>query len=295
MRKCFIIVALISLVSLPALAQSDTTKADKYGWKKSLLANLNLTQNHFDNWAEGGESSFAWQFSILGKYNNIQPHYTWKNSLKLEYGRTQLSDKASRKSADEINFESVFTYLLNIYVNPYVSLTAKTQFYNGYKYAEDESRVQVSKFFDPGYITQSIGFGYEPFEELTTRLGFAAKETFADEFAALYSDDPETPDEIETVRVELGLQSTTELNVALHENIALGSKLNIFTTLQEEPLAITGEEELNVDVDWDTSISGKVTELVNVNLNVRVFYDGQISPKRQIKQVLSVGFSYVVL
>jgi cytochrome c oxidase assembly protein Cox11 len=50
-----------------------------------------------------------------------------------------------------------------------------------------------------------------------------------------------------------------------------------------------------VDVNWDNMFSSKISNLLSVSLNVRMFYDKDISSKRQLKQVLALGLSYALL
>ncbi len=52
-------------------------------------------------------------------------------------------------------------------------------------------------FFDPGYVSQALGFQYSHGEIFSSRLGVALQQTFANKFAAAYTDDIETTDKIE--------------------------------------------------------------------------------------------------
>ncbi|MCK5078211.1 MAG: DUF3078 domain-containing protein, partial [Calditrichia bacterium] len=87
---------------------------------------------------------------------NDQEKYNWSNAGKISYGKTKVSGADARKSADEIRLESVFTFKMGAYVNPYVALTGETQLTNAYKFS-DSSKVEISNFLDPGYFTESIG------------------------------------------------------------------------------------------------------------------------------------------
>ena len=181
-RKFILIISIIifAMNSSP-FAQETKEQKPKFGWKNQVVGSFNLIQISFDNWDQGGENSLAWQFNLNSKFENEQKRYNLSNTSKLSYGKTKLGDTEARKSVDEMKLESVLTYKLGAYVNPYLALTAKTQFTAGYTYI-DTSRTKTSDFLDPGYFTQSIGFGYAPFEELKTRLGFTLKETITKNF-----------------------------------------------------------------------------------------------------------------
>jgi len=211
-------------------AQEAPKEEPKFGWKNALVGNMNITQTSFDNWAQGGDNSSAWQLNINGEARNSAVNYKWDNSGKIAYGRTKIAGIESRKSVDEIKAESVFTYLLGTYVNPYVAATGQTQFTAGYDYKKDP-KTEISNILDPGYFTQSAGLGYEPYSGFKTRLGFAVKETITRNFPAPYADDPKT-EEIEKTKIEPGLESVTDFTKALIGNILLTSKLEIFSNFK---------------------------------------------------------------
>ena len=50
-----------------------------------------------------------------------------------------------------------------------------------------------------------------------------------------------------------------------------------------------------IDVNWNTLISAKITKLIAVNFNVKLIYDRDVSVKRQLKQALTVGLTYTLL
>jgi hypothetical protein len=51
----FVSAALFILLALTfTFAQEAAEEKPDYGWKKEGVANLNFTQNQFDNWSQGG-------------------------------------------------------------------------------------------------------------------------------------------------------------------------------------------------------------------------------------------------
>lgn len=282
----FISVLYTLILSITLLySQEEKKEEPKYGWTKEVVGSLNLTQASFDNWSQGGENSLAWQINFNGKFINDQQIYNWTTTGKLAYGQSKLGDLESRKSIDEIRLESVYIHKLNLYVNPYIAVSGETQFDRGYKYTET-SKVQISNFFDPAYFTQSAGIGFSQKEQFKTRLGAALKETITRDFPVPYADDPDTPDKIEKTKVELGAESVTDYSQKLAENTIFTSKLELFTNFKA----------LNqVDVKWDNIFTAEVSKYVNVNLNFKLFYDRDISLKRQLKQSLAIGLTYTFL
>lgn len=283
MKKISIILIFILTGITTVFAQQKAQP--KIGWTHSAVGNLNFTQNQFDNWTGGGENSWAWQTNMDAKFNYNQPEYKWTNSGKLTYGKTKIGSASAKKSADEIRLETVFSKKLGIPVNPYIGATALTQFAPGYKYLGDTAKVEISNFMDPGYFTQSLGLDYNPNDQFATRMGAALKETITDQYAGIYTDDPNTS-EIEKTKVEFGVTSITNVSLHLNKIILFQSRLDLFSDLST----------LNqTDVDWDNTFTASVAKYLNVNFNFRIFYDRDLSKRRQLKQSLSVGLTYTLI
>jgi hypothetical protein len=273
---------IIGLCFAGAFAEEEE---QKLGWETELIANFNFTQASFDNWSQGGENTLGWQAGLNGKFIHFGARHEWLNGGKLAYGMQKVGDEDSRKSVDEISLETVYTYKAGFYVDPYVAATALTQFSKGYEY-DDSGKTAVSDFLDPGYFTQSAGVGRTYGDVFRSRLGVAVKETITDKHPVPYADDPETEDEIEDTKVEVGMESVSELSLSLAENLMFTSKLDLFSNL---------EASNEIDVTWDNLLTAKVQEYVNVSLNVKIFYDRDISKKRQLKQSLAIGLTYALM
>lgn len=286
MRKtrCMICFAvLISGFGRFAFAQeADTT----FGWNNEIISNLNLTQASFKDWQEGGENSLAWQISLSGDFVKEEAAYSWVNSSKFVLGFAKISGRSARKSADEIRLESVYTRKLSKYLNPVASVTAKTQVAAGYMYDDQDNRTRISAFIDPGHFTQNLGVGYSASADTKTRLSLSLKETVANTFAARFTDDAETADEIEKTRIEVGLSSVSNTKYNLHENIIFKSRLELFS-------AFDGFDR--IDYLWENDLVLKVTKYINVNIDVDILYDKDIFDKRQARQSMAVGLTYTFL
>ena len=266
-------------------AQDATTEEVSFGWQKELVGGINLSQTSFDNWSQGGENSFAWQMNLNGKFINDQKNTNWSNMGKFTFGSTKTGDDESKKTIDEIKLESVLTYKLNFFVNPYIAGTAETQFAPGYHYGDGSDKIQMSDFMDPAYFRESVGVGYQPHDIIKTRLGAAMKQTLTTDFPVPFADDPGTS-KTEKAKNEFGAESVTDMSWKLAENSIFDSKLELFSTLSSID---------EVDVNWDNILTTKLSKYLNVNFNFKLFYDRDISPKRQIKQAIAVGIMYSFL
>ncbi|MBM4176133.1 MAG: DUF3078 domain-containing protein [Ignavibacteria bacterium] len=278
------IIVFIIIFTISSSVYSQDEKKPEYSWKKAVIGNLNLTQAAFENWAAGGENTLAWQLNFNTNFTLDEEKFNWANKGKFTFGQTKVGDQDTRKSDDEINLESVLIYKLGIYVNPFASVSFVSQFAKGYNY-KDTATPAISNFMDPGYVTLSAGIGYSPGDYLKTRFGGAMKITTTKDFPTPYADDPKTPT-IEKTRTEWGLTSVTDYQRKIHDNIIYSSKLEMFSNLK----AIN-----EVDVRWDNLFSAKVTEYIAVGLNIQLFYDKDLSVKRQLKEALTLGITYSIL
>ncbi|MBD3181793.1 DUF3078 domain-containing protein [Candidatus Poribacteria bacterium] len=278
----FFISVLMCFTYSLAFGQEGEEAAPPKTLHHSIVAGLSLSQVAFQDWAKGGENSVAWTTTLDGKSTYDPEKINWANTYKFAFGQTKLGSDDFRKTDDNIDLESVFTYKTGFYINPYAAATLKTQFLKGYEYDDEGEKTAVSKFFDPAYLTQSAGVGYEPIKQVKTRLGAAVREIITGEFNS-YSDDPETED-IEEIRFDAGFESVTEGEWNLRQNVILKSKLEIFVALTEPRDAA---------IRSDSTLAIKVSKNVNVNLNVLIVKDETLSEKTQIKESLAVGFSYI--
>jgi Protein of unknown function (DUF3078) len=264
-----------------AKLQQDTTKP--FGWTHKVVTGLNFTQVSYKDWTQGGQNALAYTLWLNGSSIQDMEKTNWSNSYKFAFGQARLSGQGLRKTDDEIFLESLLIYKLWTYINPYASFTMRTQFARGYEYPGG-NEVPVSKFFDPAYLTQSLGAAYKPIPEVTTRLGVGVREIVTSDFNG-YADDPTTP-EIEKVRVNGGIESVTDAEWDFAENLQLKSKLEMFA-------AFNSLDE--IIVRSDNTITAKVNKFVTVGFNVLLVNDVTASRKTQIKEVLAIGVSYTLL
>jgi hypothetical protein len=115
-------------------------------------------------------------------------------------------------------------------------------------------------------------------------MGIALQETFTSEFRN-YSDDPDTKMEAEAFKLETGLESVTDSEFEILENVLYQSKLRLFTRFNA----------LDVwDVRWDNLIFSKINKYLTVSISALMLYEKSMSPKTQLKQALQVGIVYSI-
>ncbi len=278
MKNIIILVLLLSTY----LCANNKEKEDTvyFKWIPKGVAGLNVSQTSFTNWSQGGENSIAWVTKEnFGLYYNAKV-WRFKNDLQLAFGRMKLGEAKYRTVENDLYLESVFTKLIGWDIDPYFSNTIRTTITTGYKYT-DSSETRIADFFDPGYVTQSLGFNYKE-GGFSSRIGVALQETFTNNYRE-YSDNKETLDKLEAFKLETGIESVTDAKYELDQNVLFNSKLRLFTRFTNMDVW---------DVRWDNSITAKINKFVNVNFNVLMIYEKSQSYKTQFKEALLLGVTY---
>jgi len=253
-------------------------------WKKEVIASLNLNQASFNNWAQGGTDMISWQAGLDARFEYNSTGVNWLNTLKLQYGLTYLSTLGTQISADTIDLESVYSWKTWPQINPYVSVSAQSQFGPGYNYSTNPA-VEISNFLDPGYFTESAGLKYVPDPVFNTRLGLGLKETVASQFEVPYTVNPSTG-VAQNVLTQLGLSWVSELHLKLSKDSEFDSKLDTFWP--------GGSLDLTV-VEWDNMLSFKLNKILSLNMEDDFRYDSRIYNGIQVKETLGLGVAFSLL
>jgi hypothetical protein len=282
--RLILLAGLFLLIPHSSRAQ-DTTKAPVYGWTHGMVAGFALTQASYTNWTAGGENALAYTASVDGKSIDDQERISWATTYKFAFGQARLGNKDLRKTEDKIDFETVLNYKMSEHWTPYAAATLKTQFAKGFTYDEFDNATAVSSFFDPGYLTQTAGIQYQPGPIFKTRFGVGLREVFTSDFP-VYSDDPDTTPELENSLVEGIVESVSNLDWPIAENILFTSKLELlapFETMDQ------------ITVRNDNTLAAKVSTYLTAKVNVELLNDWRVSRKTQVRETIAFGLSYVVL
>lgn len=271
------LITLCLLISTIGFAQSEQEVGR---WETNGVIGVALNQVSLSDWTQGGENLIAYTLFNKINANYVDTPWTLKNELKISFGQTKSGSGSLKINDNEFFLENVLVYKSGWVVNPYFSNTVQTVLASGYDYGTDPA-VQISAFFDPAYITQSIGMEYSYQKYFSTRLGIGLQEVFTNTFTH-FTDDPDTK-EIEKFKLKTGVESVTAAELPVMENVTFITKLRLFSQFTE----------LDVwDVRWDNTIAAKVNKFLTVNLNVLLVHQIDQSRKTQWKQALQIGFVF---
>jgi len=261
---------------------NDTTKA--IGWHPRAMIGLDLSQISLKNWSQGGDNSMTWSSRFNGGLEYYSPDgWEFRNSLRLSYGRTKFNGQDYRTNDNELYLESVLSRRQGWAVDPFFSNNVRTSLTTGYLYPQNVP-VAISNFFDPAYVTQSLGFTYDKNSIVRTRLGVAVQETFVNKNRQYTNDTSITRDK--AFKLDTGMESVTNIEFHVAENVKMFSNLRLFTRF----------ESLSVwDIRWENVITGKINSFLSMNFSYLVIYQKDQSPYTQMKEGLNVGFVYTIL
>ncbi len=275
---------LFFLMIFPVILLAKEADSTKNKFHPSFDLGLNISQISFTNWIKGGENSLTWTLTGDVKLDYSEDEWSFKNRVKSAFGRTKIGSQNFRTNDNELFIESVLSYNVGWKVDPYISNIIRTQITEGFDY-KTEPKKKIADIFDPGYVTQSMGFNFDKGKLVKSRLGIAIQETFTNRFRQ-YSDDNRTKGKIEAFKLESGMESVTHTEFTIDTNLKMKSMLRLFTRF----------EHIDVwDVRWDNNIVAKVNSWLNVNFNFLLIYEKNQSLDTQIKQALQVGIIYNVI
>lgn len=289
MNKKIIWVAISLLFALQLTAQEEQTTSN---WKREGKVGLNFSQSHLSNWAAGGQSALN-TLGLFGyKANYSKDKIQWDNNFDFALGYSIIGDAKSIKTDDRIEISSQYGRKATEKLFYSLGFSFKSQFADGFDYKTD-STTPISGLLAPGYFTLGVGMDWKPsenfsvsFAPITGRVTIVTIKELAD--AGAFGVEPG-----ETARFELGTKMVAKLSQEIAKNVALGTKLELFSDYLKNPQ--------NIDVDWQANITMKVNSWLNANIAAHLIYDddimisdkdGKTGPRTQFKEVLSIGLSY---
>lgn len=288
MKKFKLTLGMLLLATLTFAQDPDPVDGDTL-WKFTGVTSLNMSQLSLSNWAAGGENSISGNVFV-----KLSPDYdngtiNWDNDLVLGFGLMKQGDNEVDKSDDQIELTSKFGYRAGKNWFYTALLSFKSQFANGYSYADDV-KTKISSFLAPGYLNLSLGFDYKPTESfslliapISTKMTFINDQTLAD--AGVYAPAGES------FRGEFGGYIKIAYKKEVLKNVLLDTQVDFFSNYVDNPQY--------VDVNWNLLITFKVNEYISASLMTQLIYDYDIKfgpapgeAKVQFKELFGLGLTY---
>lgn len=257
------------------------------GWDYEWVGGLNGAQAAYRNWSQGGVNTISVTASSVFNALYRQNKFAYALTTNLKYGKARLENEGTRKTDDRIAINNKFSYLFeDERWSAFGNINFATQFDRGFDYnvPDGEDPILLSRFFAPAYFTQIAGIAFKPADYFIAEAGLALKETIVSEssLATRYGLEPG-----ENLRFEPGYSTALNFEKKIVSNVSLISSVETFTNLQRNIRS--------TDISFANEIRGKINDYLNTSFQFVMIYDDDFSTKAQVKQVLSVGFSYSIL
>ena len=292
---------------LPTVFAQDPDSANYWNWGGA--GTINVGQVALTNWAAGGQSSI----NVLGLAslfaNYKRGTSAWDNTLNINYGGNKTGKDKFRKNDDKLELNA--KYGRHAFGKWYYAgqFNLKTQLTPTF-YKDTDS--VISDFLSPAFILTSVGLDYRPNEDFslfispaTGKFTYVKSQRLADagafgvEPGKLNKDGFRIPNTGERFREEIGAYLAIRLRRDVMENIKLQSRLELYSSYNNNPS--------NIDVNWENRLDMKVNKFISVSLITELIYDDDIDvpldrdedgkpdgsgPRVQFKETLGVGLSY---
>lgn len=160
MKKMIMAMTMMAATATAVMAEDDSH------WTKNGSASLQFTQGYVSkNWYKGGESNFALLATADYTFNYKYEKFTWDNHLegKLGFVTTPSDDYHDyMTNSDLLKYTSKLGYQAGGDWFYTMQAIGQTQFCTGYK---SNKEGLYSKFFNPAYLTISLGMDYKKSKE----------------------------------------------------------------------------------------------------------------------------------
>lgn len=270
-------------------------------WNMGGNSTLGFTQTSLSNWKKGGNSSLSMLAVIKGFANYSDKKLKWENSVELRNGWVRIndSDVDSKLQKNDDKLELISRLGVSAFKKWYYSAEVdfETQFFNGYKYPDTDN--PISAFMAPAKTLIKVGLDYKPNKDFSLFLSpLTSKTVFVRDTAIIdqtkYGIDPN-----KRRFWEPGLNADLKFRKTILSDVVWETKYKMFINYSS-PFD-------KFDINWENIITMKLNSYINMNFMLHLIYDDNVTfatdkkdaagqtiyePKWQVKELITVGFSY---
>ena len=292
-------IAAIATVLLLTAASIAHTEEVKDLWKLGGNLGLNFSNVSLSNWNGGGKNTVSITGS-LGAFGNYSGKSSeWSNMLDVGYGVTKLGDLEFRKSDDKLIFISKYGYKATESLSYSSLLDFRTQFNYGYNFdkrnpLDSTLYLKISAPMAPAYLNVGIGMNYKPADYLQIMLSPVANRLIIVLDEELSNKGAFGVDKGKKIKSELGSSFNAIFKKEIFQNVVLQSRLNLFSSFSHfDKVVVNSESVINMKIN--SFLSATISADIIYDHNVKVVRDdGTTGPAMQFRNVLGIGFSYMI-
>jgi hypothetical protein len=273
-------------------------------WQLGLNTNIGFTQTHIsENWQKGGQSALSLLFILKGtvNYSRSDGKIKWENSSEIRNGYIQPGGENSELQKNDDKLELTSRFGINAFKKWYYSaeLNFETQFFRGYKYPTSTYPNPISSFMAPAKTFIKLGLDYKPNKYFSLLLSPVTVKNIFVKDTTLIDQTKFGIGEGEKSFWEPGLNADITFNKEIIKNITYTTKYKMFINYKD-PLQ-------KFDINWENQVNLKLTNYINMQMMLHMIYDDDVlfpvydkngdptgveKPKLQLKQLVTVGFTY---
>ncbi|HTN38224.1 MAG TPA: DUF3078 domain-containing protein [Arachidicoccus sp.] len=279
-----------------------TNKIDKNGrkydstknWNKGGSLSLNVAQTSLDNWSGGGSDALSANAFVNLYSDYLKGKDSWTNNLNAQYGYLKTSGLDGRKSADLIDFVSLYGHSVSSKIDVSALFRLRTQGFKGYTYGEDadgnETKTLNSTFFAPAYITLAPGITYKPFKNFNLFISPIAARALVVANKELSDQGAYGVDTGKQFKFQFGFLLNAGYTANITSTISYTGNLELYSNYLQDPQ--------NIYMFMTNTFAAKLTKAIAVTWNFNLAYDDLYrpvegkGPKLQTQSILGVGLLY---
>ena len=273
-------------------------------WTITGDGTVGFTQTYLENWKKGGQSALSSLIVLKGaaNYSRADGRVKWENSAEIRNGWLRPGGEETETHKNDDKFELTSRFGVSAFKKWYYSaeLNYETQFFRGYKYPTSENPVPISAFMSPARTYFKIGLDYKPNKNFSLFLSpFTVKNVYVRD-TALIDQTKYSIDENRKSFWEPGLNADITFKKEITKDITYETKYKMFINYQQ-PLQ-------KYDVNWENLVVMKLNNYINIRFMLHMIYDDDVlfpiyddndvkigeEPRLQLKEFISVGFSYTI-
>ncbi len=274
-------------------------------WVLGGDGSVGFTQTYLENWKKGGQSALALQIILKGfaNYSRSDGKVKWENSGEIRNGYIRPGGDDAELQKNDDKFEITSRLGVSAFKKWYYSseFNYETQFFNGYKYPTSKNPKPISAFMSPARTFFKLGLDYKPNKNFSLFLSpLTAKNVFVKDTVKI------NPvnfgiEKGKRGEWEPGLNADLFYRKSLTPDLTWTTKYKMFINYIH-PLG-------NLDFNWENLFVMKLTDHINMQMLVHLIYDekilfpvldengkatGEKEPKLQVREFITVGFSYKI-
>lgn len=268
----------------------DSTK----DWNKGGSLSLNVAQTSLGNWSGGGTDALSANAFVNLYANYLKGKNSWNNNLNVQYGYLKTSGLSGRKSADLIDFVSLYGHSVSSKMDISALFRLRTQGFNGYTYGTDadgnETKTKNSALFAPAYVTLAPGITYKPFKNFNLFLSPIAARGLIVANKELSDQGAYGVDSGKQFKFEFGFLLNAGYTANVTKTITYAGNLELYSNYLQDPQ--------NIYMFMTNTFAAKLTKAIAVTWNFNLAYDDLYrpvegkGPKMQTQSILGVGLLY---